>query len=99
MQSELEKLIALKQRYQTMMDMCTDALAQLEHYPPDEFTFAFSIRGKPIVTLDIPETDGNFCLSCFISFQQYYKYKLLQVQEDIERVQWDALSEQADLLP
>jgi hypothetical protein len=96
--AETESLQRLQAHYQTMVDMCSDALVQLDNYKPHNFTFTFSINDKPIVVLPIPGTDGNFCLSCFISWQQYYKLKLLEVQEDIERVQWDAWSEKADQL-
>lgn len=86
MKTEIHELQRLQAHYRVMLDMCTDSIKQLAGYTPDSFKFTFSIKDKPIVSFDIAEQEGQFCISFFMSWHQFYRKKLTEITSEIDIV-------------
>jgi len=96
--TEIQSLVRLQAHYKNMVDHCVDVLKNLNGYTPEDFKFIFTIQDNPIVSIPIGEEEGNFCVGVFMSWHQYYSRKLKEVTEDLQRLNWDRLSELADQL-
>src|SRR5688572_27792152 len=71
-QSNTLQLKARIARCEAMLETCTDVIKQLSGFTPDEFKFTFSIKNRPIVTLDIDENESRFCIGVFMQWHKFY---------------------------
>jgi hypothetical protein len=69
-----------------MLNHCTDAIQQLSGFTPDEFTFTFSIKGRPIVTMPIEESESRFCIGVFMQWHKFYSQEIRNAYRELETV-------------
>jgi hypothetical protein len=67
----------------TRIDQCADIIKQFSGDVPTGFTFTFSIRRVPIVDFELTEGEGNFAVSFFMGWHQYYSRKLQQINKEL----------------
>jgi len=63
-------------RCRQKLDLCRDAIRMLTGATPDNFTFTFSMRGKPVLELDIDENEADLCMSYFAYWNQFLGRRL-----------------------
>lgn len=74
--TELQACQARILHYSERIQQCRDVIKQLQGFTPENFTFTFTIKEKPVVTFEIEESEGNFCVSFFMCWHQYYNNQL-----------------------
>ena len=66
-------------RCRQKIELCRDAIKMLSGATPDDFAFTFSMRGVPVLTLEIDENEADLCMSYFAYWHQFLGRRLNQL--------------------
>lgn len=87
-ESDVKILNDLKDRYITKVHQCADVIKFLSGDTPKDFRFNFTIGTQQVVSIDIGEDEGNFCLGVFMAWHQHYSRKIREVGEQLKGLEF-----------